>query len=41
MFFLSEGQTDEAWEPCKIQRSFRSRGALYRNVLSMFFVIII
>jgi hypothetical protein len=35
-FFLSEGQMGEACEPCKRQSSFRSRGALYRNVDSLF-----
>ena len=36
MLFLSEGQTGEAWEPCKRQRPSRSLGALYRNVNSLF-----
>ena len=40
MFLLSEGQTDEAWEPYKWQRSFRSRGILYRNVVSLFVFVI-
>jgi hypothetical protein len=39
MLLLPEGQTGEAWEPSKKQRSFGNRGALDRKGFTLFSVL--